>query len=82
MLKDAFSSADIFTDTSLGPLLPALQAEVMAYMSQHKVLSDIGTPGGVATLLTTVAGRLGLHATHGHVQVLAVPVLAWLILLG
>ncbi len=75
MLKDAFSSANIFNDTSLGPLLPALQAEVLTFMSQHKAMSDISAPEGPAT---AVAGRLGLHATYGHAQVLAVPVFAWL----
>ena len=49
MLKDAACNENSSTNTSLGLVLPALQAEVMA-------------------------NRLGLHATHGHTQVLAVQV--------
>ncbi len=79
MLKDAVSNENSSTNTSLGSVLPALRAQVMAYMTRHRATSDICAPGGLAT---AVAGRLGLHATYGHTQVLAVLVLAWLTLLG
>ncbi len=79
MLKDALRGENSSTNTSLNLGLPALQAEVMAYMSRRRAMSDIRAPGGLAT---AVAGSLGLHATHGHTQVLAVLLLAWLTLLG
>jgi hypothetical protein len=78
MLLDALSNEMNFTNTSLGLVLPGLQAQAMAYMSRHRAMSDICVPGGLAT---AVAGRLGLHATHEHTQVLAVLLLAWLTLL-
>ena len=79
MLKDALSNKQISTNTSLGLMLPALQAQATAYMSQRTAMSDICAPGG---LTTAVATSLGLHATHGHTQVLAVLLLAWSTLLG
>ena len=47
MLKDALCNENSSANTSLGLVLPAFRAEVMA-------------------------NRLGLRATHGHTQVLAV----------
>ncbi|DBA74926.1 TPA: hypothetical protein ACH3X2_009254 [Trebouxia sp. C0005] len=59
------------SSTSWSLVLPALQAELMAYMSQRRAMSDICTPGA-PWLATAVAGRLGSRATHGNTQVLAV----------
>ncbi len=50
ILIDALRNEMSFTNTSLGLVLPTLQAQAMAHMS-----------GGLAT---AVAGRLGLHATQ------------------
>ena len=58
MLKDASRNENSLTSNSLGSVLPALQAQVMAYMIQHKAIPDICTPGGLAA----VAGSLGFHA--------------------
>ncbi len=68
ILKDASCDKTSSTNTSLGLVLPALQAQAMAYMSRHKAIPDIGTPGGLATV-AAVAGSLGLHATDVHTQV-------------
>ena len=59
------------SSTSWSLVLPALQAELMAYTSQRRAMSDICTPGA-PWLATAVAGRLGSRATHGNTQVLAV----------
>ena len=63
MLKDASCDETSSTNTSLGLVLPALQAQAMAYMIRHKAIPDICTPGGLATV-AAVAGSLGLQATH------------------
>ncbi|DBA88672.1 hypothetical protein WJX77_003092 [Trebouxia sp. C0004] len=75
MLTKALSNEMSFTNTSLGSVWPALQAQAMACMSRRRAMSDICAPGGLAT---AVANRLGLHATYGHTQVLTVLLLAWL----
>ena len=56
MLKDALSNKHSSTNTSVGLMLPALQAQAMAYMSQRSAMSDICAPGGFTT---AVASSLG-----------------------
>ena len=73
MLKDALCNKNSSTNTSWNLVLPELQAELMAYMSQRRAISDICTPGAT-WLATAVAGRLRSRAAHGQTQVLAVQV--------